>query len=764
MSNRRNSTTHSVASGASLASFNTDEDGSEMGHLSVSVSELNQLRQHVRNMRTNMTGRSKNTSSDPVPAPGTLSLEEVEIGRNGGTLGSTGPAGLIVSEDAMSPEDKRARFRLSIIGNIVFVLGAILYVCVAHGDLEWAKDIQGIPTNVLNADDDATWRTWQNQQQQGQQSKEHQRRSLKLGVHRALGMQKDEDQDFNNMFWADLPADIQLALMTLGHNRKSWNNAATSSIEEQPWSNLTAAQKDAAKIIGYTKAEWNDEQEEENKLWEATQEAYFATDGDDRAQDDRYEDDKAPDDDRRGGRNDDKYEDDKYEDEAPDDDRREDDRYEDEEDDRYEDKDDRYEDEDDQLPDDDKAATAGEVFDWYKESANDHNYPEDVGTGVVASRPTQAAQATVPPTTVPPTTPPPATDATQDKPQYTIDGAPIPETKQTQLTVAPEIPKDVTSPDDLMIWGEYDWEDLPDGVKEAFEILGYDEELWNTGGTAFTEDLYWADLTPPQQQQAGVLGYTQALWDQAEDEEYDITGGDQGDDQQEEGDDQQDEDEDDQYDEPQDDDQDPLVRLGYVEDDAESEAITLFFAAFCFMVAGVMNWIRERQVFHMWMVQGGVFGVLAALTMGFSDFAFLLLQTVSAHCFLLQSIFMLRLRKTIRPVEGLENFSRALWGADILFCAGAFLQVVQVYCLHADSDAYYAVGLGYCEVLAAWCWFFTASIYTMNTLALVNKRIEEDSHSRTLTIQRQHPNGDSYTIRPAAIQLREKPCHDVVLT
>lgn len=800
MSTPRHSTTHTIGSlnsGGSLASFNTDEDGSEMGHLSVSVSELNQLRQHVRNMRENMTSSNKNLRTQSTSP--TRHLEEVEIGRN---ASSAAGDGLVVSESALSPQEKRRRFRLAIIGNFMFALGSLLYICVAHGDLEWAKDIQGIPTKVLNADDDATWRTWQKHQSAQSQGKEPKER----GRTRRLAMQQDQDMDYNDMLWQDLPMDIQLALEVLGHNRHTWNNQETSSIEVQPWSNLTQEQKQAAKVIGYTKQEWDDEEERQEEAWEKTKEAYFSNDdaqmatdgGDDRYEDDDEGDDRAVDDDRRNDdrRNDDRYEDDRYEDDdeddrvADDDRRRGDDRYEDdeEEDDRYEDddeeEDDRYADDD--LPDDDKTATAGEVFDWYKESNKDPNYPQEVSTGAVTPRPTpQAAKATNPPTTAPPK---PAAEqekytagatAPEKPPEgYTIDGTPITNAPipKEELTVAPQIAElDINSPDDLMIWGDYDWEDLPDGVKKAFEILGYDEELWNTGGTAFTEDLYWEDLTPDQQAQAGVLGYTQKLWDQAEDENWDIVTGEQGDDD-EEGDDAEyddDEEDDDEYsvDAPADDDEDPLVRLGYVEDDAESEAITLFFASFCFMVAGVMNWIREKQVFHMWMVQGGVFGVLAALTMGFSDFASLLLQTVSVHCFLLQSVFMLRLRKTIRPVEGLENISKALWCADILFCAGAFLQVVMVYWLHGDSNAYYDLGLGYIEVMAAWFWFFTAAIYTMNTLALVNKSIHEEDNtdnqsqvSRTLTITRQHPNGESYTIRPAAIQLRNKPCHDVVLT
>lgn len=270
-----------------------------------------------------------------------------------------------------------------------------------------------------------------------------------------------------------------------------------------------------------------------------------------------------------------------------------------------------------------------------------------------------------------------------------------------------------------------------------------------------TEDLYWQELTPAQQEQAAVLGYTQVLWDEAQNGDYDIT--DNATPSESAG-------QDDDY---------PVVGgtatatdSAAADDDLEDDegdnfAVDLM-AAICFLMVGVLNWLRERQVFHIWMVQGGVFGILAALCMNWSDFASLLLQTVSVHCFLLEAVFMLKLRATLRPVEGLETMSYALWGADLLYAAGAIIQVVLVYWLHVDGEASDETSLAYCEVFASWFWFFTAVIYTKNNMALANKRIQEDAMAPTLTIERRHPNGEKYTIRPAALQLRQR--HSVVLT
>jgi len=374
----------------------------------------------------------------------------------------------------------------------------------------------------------------------------------------------------------------------------------------------------------------------------------------------------------------------------------------------------------------------------------------------------------------------PAGTATTTVPAST--GTPLPMTTtttttppQTQvpLNPSPLVLSNAQSPEELMMWGTYTWENLPNEIQKAFEILGYDEELWNTEGTALATTLHWRELTPPQQEQAGILGYTPELWNTAQSRDYNMITG-----------------------MPLESkkvvsvptDARPLAPMTIPtvnipvnspdhakfvdsideEIEAESNVWLLFFASSCMLLVGVLNWLRERQVYHIWMVQGGVFGILGAITLEFSDFAALLLQTVSTHCFLIQAFFMIKLRQSIRPVTGMKGVFFALWGADVLFAIGALMQVILTYCLHADGDAYYSVGLAKGEVMAAWFWFFTGVVYTINTMILVNQSLGFDDGasvgSRTLTITRTHPNGESYTIRPAAIQLRNKDMSDAVIT
>lgn len=188
------------------------------------------------------------------------------------------------------------------------------------------------------------------------------------------------------------------------------------------------------------------------------------------------------------------------------------------------------------------------------------------------------------------------------------------------------------------------------------------------------------------------------------------------------------------------------------QDDIVADQVMLFFAAASFMAVGVMNFFRERQVFHIWMVQGGVFGILAALCMQASSFATLMLQTVSVHCFLIEAIFMLRARRTKDANNGMQF---AGWTADILFAMGAVMHVIMVYWQHGDDKAYASVRLAKTGVVSAWLWLICAGIQSYCTIVALAQRMEEQTiinqhhHSESL-----HPNGERYTIKPAAIQRR----------
>ena len=64
-------------------------------------------------------------------------------------------------------------------------------------------------------------------------------------------------------------------------------------------------------------------------------------------------------------------------------------------------------------------------------------------------------------------------------------------------------------------YDDFDWEELPDDVKNAATVLGYNEKKWDNDEKVEVDKYDWNELTAEQQQAAAVLGYTQKLWDES---------------------------------------------------------------------------------------------------------------------------------------------------------------------------------------------------------------------------------------------------------
>ena len=62
----------------------------------------------------------------------------------------------------------------------------------------------------------------------------------------------------------------------------------------------------------------------------------------------------------------------------------------------------------------------------------------------------------------------------------------------------------------------YAWSSLPSYIQNAAIILGWDENLWDTDGAyAWSDRVYWRDLTTKQKKAAIVLGYDEVRWDES---------------------------------------------------------------------------------------------------------------------------------------------------------------------------------------------------------------------------------------------------------
>eukprot|EP00547_Thalassionema_nitzschioides_P002411 CAMPEP_0194200754 /NCGR_PEP_ID=MMETSP0156-20130528/1227_1 /TAXON_ID=33649 /ORGANISM="Thalassionema nitzschioides, Strain L26-B" /LENGTH=67 /DNA_ID=CAMNT_0038925801 /DNA_START=627 /DNA_END=830 /DNA_ORIENTATION=+ len=62
---------------------------------------------------------------------------------------------------------------------------------------------------------------------------------------------------------------------------------------------------------------------------------------------------------------------------------------------------------------------------------------------------------------------------------------------------------------------DYDWEELPDDVKEAAEKLGFTEEMWDDDDEPDETDKYWKELTDEQKTAAKKLGYDEETWNES---------------------------------------------------------------------------------------------------------------------------------------------------------------------------------------------------------------------------------------------------------
>ena len=65
---------------------------------------------------------------------------------------------------------------------------------------------------------------------------------------------KYDDED-----WADLPEDAKEAAKVLGYTKRMWNEDDEPECCDEDWEDLTKEQQDAAKVLGYDQASWDSE-------------------------------------------------------------------------------------------------------------------------------------------------------------------------------------------------------------------------------------------------------------------------------------------------------------------------------------------------------------------------------------------------------------------------------------------------------------------------------------------------------------------------
>jgi len=240
-------------------------------------------------------------------------------------------------------------------------------------------------------------------------------------------------------------------------------------------------------------------------------------------------------------------------------------------------------------------------------------------------------------------------------------------------------------------WDNYGWSELPENIRESAEVLGYDMQIWDDGLPLPTEDLYWSQLTSEQQRAAEVLGYTQEAWDfEGYDDDY-------------------------------------IFQVFPPHGSWVSQEMTIYFSgALCFVVVGILDWIRERHWLHVFMIIAGLMGLVSSMLVEVNLNASMILNCVSAHFFLLEALSIMR-HRTQQAIP--RSVQYVTWLGDGLFAVGAVLDVVLSY-FSLNETNHWNLTIVTLELFAAVLWLACSLMYICVTAMLRMEMNQEATASR----------------------------------
>ena len=90
-----------------------------------------------------------------------------------------------------------------------------------------------------------------------------------------------------------------------------------------------------------------------------------------------------------------------------------------------------------------------------------------------------------------------------------------PSSKPSSPPVTNSPTREPTQPTSEELYEDEWWRDLPPEIQAAYATLGYNEQMWDNGIEAESDDSDWNELTIEMQQAAITIGYSQESWDNA---------------------------------------------------------------------------------------------------------------------------------------------------------------------------------------------------------------------------------------------------------
>lgn len=76
----------------------------------------------------------------------------------------------------------------------------------------------------------------------------------------------DKDTKYDDVVFANLPADVKRAVATLGFTQETWDNHGWVESEDKHWHDLTPEERKAAETLGWDETAWDTQYEK--KYWE----------------------------------------------------------------------------------------------------------------------------------------------------------------------------------------------------------------------------------------------------------------------------------------------------------------------------------------------------------------------------------------------------------------------------------------------------------------------------------------------------------------
>ena len=285
-----------------------------------------------------------------------------------------------------------------------------------------------------------------------------------------------------------------------------------------------------------------------------------------------------------------------------------------------------------------------------------------------------------------------------------------------------------TTPDGSPLWAA-----LSPVEQQAASVLGYDQTMWNTGETPPEIAIWYDCLKSDQIVAAAILGYDRAVWDggyepppqldcavnpaatwaptmepvpvPAPAARY-LEGEGEG------------------IDEGEGEGVGAVTASPstYEDDFGEEERYRLIyiFAAWFFVLTGLIEWWFLGEWYPLVFVAAGVFGFVSALNVLSNVFYSNIFNCASINCFFIEALFMIWYR-----FRGPKDYRISMIVADASFALGSIIELVLCYQYVFDEFAWISMTVVVFNTFAQCLWVVCALIYTVLTLRIYGPTMQE---------------------------------------